>query len=518
MNIIQTLWTNGRSLSDQNFGWLTPQHHLMGWTLSCLKIREFYDDLYLYTDSQGEEILSSKLKLPYTKINNVYSDLRSTPFWAVSKVLTYSKQVKPFVHIDGDVFIWERFSNEIETAEIVAQNREIGTKYYGDMMKTLLCELNYLPDNVRNEINRKSISSYNAGILGGHDILFLKSYTQKALELVERNLFHLSNSASFNILFEQVLFYILVSEAKKKVTCQLKESYKDNGYTINDFGDFTRTKTDRTFLHLIGPHKNNKKVCDLMARTLLAEYPYYYYNVINLFKATHIHYFGKQHANMASKLGKRSLFCKRLTYFGRTIEYVKMFEGSNEAQELSISRLGDYIQRSNCIELKSLFRYENDVYKLVRKWSRLNKQTLLELERHPAYAVPLLSMPVTEYRSVVLKRNPYLSILVTSHDWPMLKLPIIGYREVERLESRSRIACIPELFFNGYSELTIDDLDYNILMILGDSTSLLELVEKIVDCFPNDGEENSIEIIYKLVLIKAKNLINHKVIYINNKI
>ncbi|MGF7230550.1 DUF6734 family protein [Arachidicoccus sp.] len=53
MNIIQTLWTSKQSLLNQPFGWLSPQHHLMAWALSSSKTREFYKELHLYTDSQG---------------------------------------------------------------------------------------------------------------------------------------------------------------------------------------------------------------------------------------------------------------------------------------------------------------------------------------------------------------------------------------------------------------------------------------------------------------------------------
>lgn len=84
MNIIQTLWTSKKMLLNDSFGWLTPQHHLMGWELSSLKIREFYNELHLYTDSHGEDILISKLELPYTKVNNVYNKIEThASYWAI---------------------------------------------------------------------------------------------------------------------------------------------------------------------------------------------------------------------------------------------------------------------------------------------------------------------------------------------------------------------------------------------------------------------------------------------------
>lgn len=57
------------------------------------------------------------------------------------KYLAYSNQKEPFIHIDGDVFIWKPFSKEIETADLIAQNKEVGTKYYGCMMNDLASKL-----------------------------------------------------------------------------------------------------------------------------------------------------------------------------------------------------------------------------------------------------------------------------------------------------------------------------------------------------------------------------------------
>ncbi len=50
MLICQTLWTNKKSLLEYDFGWLSPQHHLMGWALSSIKLAQHYKAIHLYTD------------------------------------------------------------------------------------------------------------------------------------------------------------------------------------------------------------------------------------------------------------------------------------------------------------------------------------------------------------------------------------------------------------------------------------------------------------------------------------
>lgn len=57
MRIIQTFWTAGRNPLEHSFGWLCPEYNLMAWALSCLSIKEHYDEVALYTDEQGKQEL-----------------------------------------------------------------------------------------------------------------------------------------------------------------------------------------------------------------------------------------------------------------------------------------------------------------------------------------------------------------------------------------------------------------------------------------------------------------------------
>lgn len=56
MRIIQTSWTAGRDPLKHSFGWLRPEYNLMAWMLSCLSIKEHYDEVALYTDVQGKQV------------------------------------------------------------------------------------------------------------------------------------------------------------------------------------------------------------------------------------------------------------------------------------------------------------------------------------------------------------------------------------------------------------------------------------------------------------------------------
>ena len=47
MRIVQTFWTAGQDSLKHAFGWLHPEYNLMSWALSCLSLREHYDEVAL---------------------------------------------------------------------------------------------------------------------------------------------------------------------------------------------------------------------------------------------------------------------------------------------------------------------------------------------------------------------------------------------------------------------------------------------------------------------------------------
>ena len=125
MRIVQTFWTAGRSPLEHSFGWLRPEYNLMSWALSCLSLRQHYDEVALYTDEQGMHVLIDLLHLPYTEVNVVYDEHLCLPqHWAYAKIKTYSVQTKPFLHVDGDVFLPKPLLEDIMAAPLIAQNKE----------------------------------------------------------------------------------------------------------------------------------------------------------------------------------------------------------------------------------------------------------------------------------------------------------------------------------------------------------------------------------------------------------
>lgn len=287
MRVVQTFWSGNKDPLKDNFGWADPQFHLMSWALSCLSLRESYDEVVLYTDSVGYKIFSEILELPYTDIIVQYDNLSCSPVhWAYPKLLTYSLQDKPFIHVDGDVYLPKRLAPEVEAGELIAQNREIGTEYYKRMMNAIQRNDILIPDFLKREVQKESIPSYNAGVIGGSDIGFIQKYCRAAFDFIESNRLNDSTNKNLNvnhnILFEQIMFYALTANENRTVTTVLPHDVKDNGYSYQGFCNFY-SYDKYTLMHLIGGHKRNPKASELLAKTLLIKYPDYYKKIIKLF-------------------------------------------------------------------------------------------------------------------------------------------------------------------------------------------------------------------------------------------
>ena len=293
MRIVQTFWSGGKDPLTDSFGWLTPQHHFMSWAFSCLELKKNYEEVILYTDSIGYAIFAERLMLPYSEIIIQYDNINCHPtHWAYAKLLTYSLQETPFIHVDGDVYLPKRLKPEIESAGLIAQNWEISSPLcYGDMINRIREKTStVLPPFLNNAIFPNAIPSYNAGVIGGNDLKFIKEYCDQAFQFIEKN--HLKdpnpweNKINHNILFEQILFAALAKDKGKKVTTVLDHSIGDNKYSYAEFCDFYQYD-NVDLMHIIGGHKRNHRVCELLERMLLKKYPEFYNKIITLFKNNH---------------------------------------------------------------------------------------------------------------------------------------------------------------------------------------------------------------------------------------
>lgn len=214
--IVQSYWSKAYKNSPNN-GWAFRETHYMSWALSCLQLKQFYDEVELVTDSEGANLLINKLHLPYTSCLTTLDKLNdeNPAIWALGKIAAYEVQQESFIHVDGDIYIWKPFPKRIENAGIVAQNIEknypFGIKLLSEMRDRYF-SFPFLP-------SAGDMCEANMGIVGGHELDFFRDYCSLVYSFLDSNRDKLETLSggvsSINTIMEQYLMYEYAKQISK---------------------------------------------------------------------------------------------------------------------------------------------------------------------------------------------------------------------------------------------------------------------------------------------------------------
>lgn len=282
--IIQSFWSkpffDRLSTAEEHRlegGWPSEKYNYLSWAFSCLQLRKYYSDVELFTDAFGKSLLIDKLGLPYTHVSTDLDNLKNyrSDLWAIGKVYTYSLQNAPFIHVDGDVFLWDCLPANLFQEPLIAQNIENEPIMYGELMAMINEKFTCVPEPLKNiDITKDHIYAINAGIIGGRDIDFFKRYTGLIFDFINSNADHLPgiNSGLFNCVYEQLLFYSLATMNDVSIACLFPDVTTIPEYTKT----FRLVGHKTSYVHTFGVNKKSKfsyTFLDYYMRTL---YPDYY--------------------------------------------------------------------------------------------------------------------------------------------------------------------------------------------------------------------------------------------------
>jgi hypothetical protein len=198
--------------------WCKPLHHLLAWGLSVRAASRHYPETVLITDRAGKDLLASRLGLRFAQITTDLEQLNNADpdWWALGKLLAYSLQDAPFVHLDSDVFLWKPLPRHLQEAPVFAQNSE----------SCGACESFYHPERVEQAFaqhslklpvewewtrsNRARILAETCGIFGGSNLEFIRHFARTAIDLIQRPEHtaawsRVGYKPDFNIVLEQFL-------------------------------------------------------------------------------------------------------------------------------------------------------------------------------------------------------------------------------------------------------------------------------------------------------------------------
>ncbi len=283
MKVIQSFWTkpayhNSKDTNARyNGGWPNQKHAFYSFALSALTINKFYTQTELYTDLRGKELFQSFLELPYSKIHTELDTLNNynPKLWAIGKLMACAAQNEPFIHLDNDIFIWDKISYQIKDYDIIAQNIEEDFPNYGKAFAYMLANFKWIPDELTSSFHKnKKILAHNAGIIGGKNVAFFKELKDKAFDLINNNIDHLENLdiGIFNTIFEQQLGYAITEKNNVNVQYLFEEVAADFAEII----DFSSVPISSQYIHCIGYAKKSIFACEQIEARLSYHFPEYY--------------------------------------------------------------------------------------------------------------------------------------------------------------------------------------------------------------------------------------------------
>ena len=498
MNYIQTLYFDTTKDPFRDFfGWAAPEYHLMGWALSCLQLHKLYRKITLYANSSAAHLLIDTLQLPYSfvhihdQLSLIHPDL-----WALPKIYTYSLQDQPFLHIDGDVFLFKPFDSSLLAGELIAQNVEEATEYYYfPTQQELTRYFTFFPSCVKKDFESgKPIQACNAGVLGGNNMSFFLEYTSTVFEYIRKNADHLKNinANRFNVFFEQHLFYALAKEKGIPISVVIDEIIKDNGYS--NMGDFHDVPFHRSYLHLLGEFKKDEFTCIHMAAKLRELYPEYYERIVTLFHKKNI----------------------QLSPCGFSNGTKRVDEQTNTHLQLLKHIAG------NCppnIE-KEMFQSDFETfYQLLMSFLTVSDTAAYCIERdvvaqnwyHDLFA------DMSCLFSKIVVRCAKTEMIESFFNWAGLvnknyRVGIGYYLDLQIEKGRFFNLIIPEASDNGFSLYDMNEIDNAIFQLLSKPISIQKILVKMQDYFENDVLINHYEEYKELIISSIKEFVLKKTI------
>ena len=292
MKIIQSFWSKPAFHSVQNYsnarkfgGWLNFRYFLISAAYSCLTIRKHNKKVYLYTDTQGEELMSDLLRLPFEDISLSLNDLDNEDhrLWIRGKMHVIEQQKEPFIHVDNDIYTWEPFPSP---PGFIVQSRFPIWGEYKLSLNEIFANFEYIPECLQERPSEKTTVA-NVGLIGGHDIDFFQKFCDTSRNLLERNrkFLPLIDVGGFNQMMEEYLFTSMLRYEKKDVF-YLMESF--NTRFPPSHLNFSLVPVVYKYIHLIGRHKQSAFACEQLELRLKYEFPEHYDRVLEVVRELNI--------------------------------------------------------------------------------------------------------------------------------------------------------------------------------------------------------------------------------------
>ncbi len=286
MRAVWSFWTKP-FLGQKGRMWQEPKHHFYAWGISLRLARQHYPDTLLVTDTPGKELLVDRLGLEFAEVSTELDRLRDVDhgWWAMGKLVAYSMQDRPFVHLDTDVFLWKPLPLWLTAAGVFGQCPEDHPPletWCGPSDVEWAFQQHDLPLPAEWEWARsRSISHFrevNCGIVGGTRTDFLRYYANLAMDLVlnPKNAAawaEFPDKAGYNMVVEQFQLaacvdFHRISPQSPFRSINIRYLFPSYGHALNQ-----EAAAQLGYTHLLGGVKSHPTVSDRLERRMAAMDP-----------------------------------------------------------------------------------------------------------------------------------------------------------------------------------------------------------------------------------------------------
>jgi len=283
MKIVQSFYQIDRKVcyfnGDDNDNYLINFYSNL---LSYIKLNELYGDVTIHCNSYAYDNM-----LKYIPYDNVIFDeldwINSDNYgneWGLMKFHVFEQQKEPFIHIDGDVFLFNDLLSEFinnDNYDGIVQSLDMSSQVYGafylnniDKLRKLNI-INKIPDNINLKYN--GAVGFNNGVVGFKNMSFLKHYIGMAKKLNK-----LMNEGTFKnvnhqtMIFEQFNLYHTVMNKKMNFYKVLSNDL------ISEFG-LNEAGSKVGYTHLLSGNKYVDYFVMLVRNKIINEYPEFEENI-----------------------------------------------------------------------------------------------------------------------------------------------------------------------------------------------------------------------------------------------
>jgi len=338
------------------------------------------------------------------------------------------------------------------------------------MKKALMANFTFLPPCVKKDFESGApIYACNAGIMGGNNVSFFHEYAATVFEYINKNADRLKriNVNSFNVFYEQHLFYALAREIAIPVKVLIEGIIQDKGY--KHLGDFHDVPFNRSYLHLLGDFKRDEFTCNQMASKLRELFPDYYERIVSLFHEKNIPLSRGSFLNPSSR-----------TERGNPDQTIRRIDEKNNSH---LKRLRQVVKACPPSIVKALFQSKfNDFYKKLTSLITNRNYTDEELVKRDLAALywyrDLFADASNLYNRAIV-RCQETEIIESFYNWAELfnkswQSGAEFYANMQVKKGRFRNLIVFEATDNGFSLYDI------ILSLTGPRLSVIFIVEVIL--------------------------------------